>query len=407
MSITIPEFGTEQDFYDFVSKTPDREIQKMTSKNWSELYDNLYQITDDPSDFANNHHEEFCKLYKNYRLDSQYAKHVRELAKKSAVDLLQKHPELKQQIVNTQLDFYGHRKQRLAVQIANSVYRQAFPDDTLSRVLRPRIKMKEHDFEGGYNSWKHLIHIIPKSHDIVDTTAHEVFHSGHGISRIHYILEKLGQKPGFENEEMRDLYDWNELFYINANENSSKLQVRAYSRQPMEYGARYFAAHFEREVMHQIGVEKFDLTMPKCAAVMLNFYGMRAQSYDLSPKEMRVVMPKLKPQQAFLLQELNEKYLLADVSDCNGHTVMMFPRDHTNKKRMEAQLTELVDAKQKAKKEKRSFWRDTVPNTVEKYGIPEPLTELKRKIRSKTRRIKDGIDFAKDIVACKFGRGGR
>jgi len=407
MSITIPQFQTEDEFYDFVSKTPNKEIQKMTSKNWRELYDNLYQITDDPSDFANNHHEVFCKLYKNYRLEPQYAKYVRELAKKSAVDLLQKHPELKRQIVNTQLDLYGHRKQRLTVQIANSVYRQAFPDDTLSRVLRPRIEMKEHDFEGGYNALKHAIHIIPKSHDIIGTAAHEIFHSGHGISPIHNTLEKLGQKPGFENEGMRDLYDWNDLFYINANENSSKLQVRAYSRQPMEYGARYFAAHFEREVMHQLGVEKFDLTMPKCAAVMLDFYGIRAQGYDINPKEMRVVMPKLEPQQAFLLQELNEKYLLADVSECNGHMVLMFPRDHVNKKRMEAQAEELHEAKQKAMEEKRSFWRDTVPDTVEKYGIPETLTKLERKIRSKTRRIKDHINFAKDMIAYKFERDGR
>lgn len=446
MSVVIPQFKNQQDFRNFADSIPEESIREMTADEWIKLYSNLDKMLMTPgekikrrfrraaaralctavqplpakvqdyignmeklqwlgkdvqSDFAEENIKYFAKLYKNFRLEKKYAIQSRDLARASVKELLRRYPQARSDMVRIAIDKSGRFKERLAERMVKSIYRRAYPDDKLAASLRPRIKVKKLGKynAGNYDSDFHGISVGTAYGAGMSTIAHEAFHSGHGVSPLQKLLKLAGHRYTFEDDKMSRLYELNARYYICGDELIKTPEFKAYDHQPMEYAANFFAAQFERAARQEIGAEHFNVLLPRRIARVMDMYNLKAEKYAVGGKNneyLDIFMPELKPREKALLAELNEKYLLGRMVEFRGQTVVCFDKDASNERRMKEQLKELREESEKHKNDKDGFYRTTVPDTVARFGIPQPPKNVEayiREVGAKIARLKRSAIF--------------
>ncbi len=411
MSMIIPEFKTEQDFYDFVSKTPDEEIQKMTFDDWMHLHENLKTIMGKDkqqpllktvakqvvfhaaasiydrlhrysSKFKEAHpmggtsnftdaSETLCfaKLYKNYRMEEKDRQELIELAFKSADQFMTQIPDGDKYCYLTFGKDELRKKKKIACAVRNAVYDTVYADDALARNLLPKVRIEEKgkNFAGNYEPIRDRVFISTNEKAGISTMAHEVLHSTQGMSFKHEVLRYLNRQFS-SSSKFYTLYKFNEAYYFSSKTtrrgddfNKRKRFFRSvYRHQPLEYSARLFGIMF-RHRLHQHALFQYRVEE------ILKTSGFKTlDSYKTAgdPPRLNIVLPPVSGTNSVMFKELNEKYLLGDVSkQRTGRLVLSFDCDGNNFLRIKEEHNYFKDNVRECFGNKSVFMKKVLPET--------------------------------------------
>ena len=197
------------------------------------------------------------------------------------------------------------------------LYDQSMGKGLAHSLLAPKIQTTSSDatsvgqgyFEAGYFTQSGLlerkVNINTNMVNMCNTTAHELYHSIQRLSdsKRAQLMKKLGFKINSDSK-INELYSLNSRFYLNGTKD-----MRGYKKQPLEYGARFFATCFERRLRHNLRAAENNWGVTYMSSQLLRSLNVFENGIQSDENGIILVYKDLDERKISLLQEFSQNYL--------------------------------------------------------------------------------------------------
>ncbi|MBQ8870035.1 MAG: hypothetical protein IJ019_01505 [Alphaproteobacteria bacterium] len=384
-------FENERTFSNFCFSLSKKRIQNMTTDEWISFFYGLnrlgknlgYKTTDE---VVKNHREPLEYMYSNFRLNKNEARKIKTLAYQMADALATS---------KTFADFYyaadiGAAKmddssyQHTVKTMRKFLYDEIFGDGIKHSILAPDIKISS-DKRNNTSDWSKSGHFLQdglftrevdvhlESSDFCNTAAHELYHSLQRLSDSKRA--KLLKKLRFEvdvpfDTKTGELYSLNHAFYLKGLADCSK----GYQKQPLEYGARFFATCFERRLRHNLRASQNNWGAAYMSTQLLRHLDIFEGNLQTDKVGVVLSYIELQEKDLSLLQEFSQKYVKNQNRTtffCAGNVSVLAIEPTKNNI---INLNRLYTNMQKARRNKTlktEFLKQYFPITYQKYYATE------------------------------------
>ena len=373
----IPHFSNGAEFDRFCLNLSKEAIHKMNTDDWIRfLYeaDKLaYKEKMTKSDvFIKAHQKAFAYMYSNFRMNKETTREIKNLAYQMA-DALSDSKEFSDLYFNIDVavchddatDEYAAKKMRKAF------YDKYFGSSLGKSLLKPKIKMVTGKLDyGGFFYEKNLSRKICLSGQyshFCNTVAHELYHSLQfiGHSKRTKFMEKLGIKVPYD-AKMSELYMLNRVFYINMEDNK-----QGYLKQPLEYGARFFATCFERRLRHNIKAAENNWGMLYMSSQIMR--GLKLYDNRNGYSSNNVILSYDEPSEKTksVINEISSRYLKpVNVTEKDGTLTLVIDRNVNNIININKLFTQIRKAERSESVES-DFIKKYLPLTYKRFYATE------------------------------------
>lgn len=313
MNVEIPEFKTREDFETFVAELSNKEIQQMTSSEWNRLYKNLFQLIqrrfkNDPKIFLNYEADAMKKLYGNYRPSHDEIKHTRILAAKQVRQILRKHPDFKQKIID--FPSYDNKdKEKFLKKLKKSLHHNIYAFNPIRRLFAPGLTFAPINSpftKGIYFDDRHRIHISnQQSLGEIPVLSHEFYHALQGYSKNEKVIRWLGGGSNIHLPQLATLFRANQKLYIKPSTDD-----KTYRQQPLEKFPFIFEEAFVEALKKEVGPENlFYDRLFTCADQI-------SETFGLSDKIRRIYIKDNFLYADFTFKSKEDAYRIKEIKNC-------------------------------------------------------------------------------------------
>ncbi len=312
-------FSTNDTFHKHCLSLSQKQIQNMSTKDWLKFYSGMNSLCErlgnNPNEFMKKHLGALAYLYHNYRSPKETSRKIKELAYKVA-DSLATSEEFAKLYYEIDIMSYKQDYKQFAKILRKSVYEKAFRGRKFSALMMPKLKIKksnEMHCNGVFtmeNSHKlPVIKLRECGVDFCNTTAHELFHSLQTLkdtSRIK-LLSKIGIKFS-SDKETEELYRLNHKYYL-PSEISNNFRYNGYEKQPLEWGARFFATCFERRLRKNLRAEKNNWNLLYQTTQILRKMEIYDRNATYNKSGVEIIVNIFDKKDESIIRELGTKYV--------------------------------------------------------------------------------------------------
>ena len=320
----LKNFETSESFNKYCFSMSEKQIQNMTTEDWISFLYGLNHLgkrtkCKTADELINKHEGAIAYMYSNFRLEKKHARSIKQLAYKMADALATS---------ESFAEFY-YNVDVIASAVPDSVHkdniktmRTVLYDQSMGKglahsLLAPKIQTTSSDatsvgqgyFEAGYFTQSGLlerkVNINTNMVNMCNTTAHELYHSIQRLSdsKRAQLMKKLGFKINSDSK-INELYSLNSRFYLNGTKD-----MRGYKKQPLEYGARFFATCFERRLRHNLRAAENNWGVTYMSSQLLRSLNVFENGIQSDENGIILVYKDLDERKISLLQEFSQNYL--------------------------------------------------------------------------------------------------
>lgn len=307
------------DFDKYCYGLSEQKIQNMTTEEWLNIYaymiDLCNKIDCGTNEFVQNHKNAVMYLYSNYRQTKETSRKIKELAYQTA-DSLSTSKEFLQLYYDIEVAVYETDKKKLVQILRKTVYDKTFGHEILSKILRPKLKIEDDNnmyFGGNFEKrgafQRSMVKVRKSTAQFTNTVAHELFHSLQHLKdtkRLN-LFKKLGINLTFD-KSLGSLYKLNNFYYFLTADRQGP-EFLAYKKQPLEYGASFFATCFERRLRQNFNVANKNWHLLYETTQILRRLGVDDKRIFFKKENISIVIDTSDEKQQSILREFKAKYL--------------------------------------------------------------------------------------------------
>ena len=367
------------------------QIQNMTTRDWLLFYDKVGSLCGhldtSPHKFVKTNADVFAHMYQNYRSPQAVNRKIKELAYNVA-DKLSESEEFSS--IYYRFDVTCNRKKikKAAKIMRRAVYDVALKNAILSTLMMPKIKIKKSDeIEHAGTFCKNdpldlpVVNIRNVCVDFCNVTAHELFHS---LQNLPYTTRALLLRKFNINlssdKEIEALYKLNRSCYLEAKED-----YQGYRKQPLEWGARFFATCFERRLRKNLKAEENNWNLLYQTIQVVRELEINDNKVLFDKKGIEVIVDISNKRDESVLMELKKKYIKSGyIMICGSFASLRINRDTQTF----MNISNLYNKEQKNKREgigKEEFIKQFFPITYDTFYRTEKEKRVQSSVLDKIR----------------------
>lgn len=322
-------FESENSFNQFCFSLSKKRIQNMTTDEWISFFYGLKHLSKSlrcktTDKVVMMHSKALAYMYSNFRFNKAEASNIKHLAYKMA-DALATSKAFADfyyatDVRASKMPYLAYKS--VVKKMRTTLYNEVMGDGIKHSILKPKVKtsLSKNDStnvfkqSGCFEQSGILVREVdvhPYLSGFCNTAAHELYHSIQHLSdsKRAKLLKKLGFELGIPFDgKIAELYSLNSNFYINASQN-----MQGYKKQPLEYGARFFATCFERRLRHNLKSAENNWGITYMSNQLMRTLGIFEDELHSDKAATILSYSNLQEKETSLLQELSDKYL----KNCN------------------------------------------------------------------------------------------
>ncbi len=318
MNNVSEKYDTKTVFRSFLNLSKDQ-VKNLSTETWLAFYDIADVLCKEtrcsPQALIEKYPDVFLHMYSNYRQPKDISLKIKQLAYEVA-DSLTTSNEFAQLYYDIDTLCCVTESKKAARILRKYVYKEVFGNEIIANLLKPKLKIEKTDNminNGSFNKGDSFdlpkVRLRKGGTNFCNTAAHELFHSLQCLNNSHRIkfLKKMGISFPYD-KNMGKLYNANSDYYISTNDEKGYI-YQGYRKQPLEYGARFFATCFERRLRKNLRANEKNWNLMFQTTQILRKLDINEQVSKYSPKEVYIHIDVKSKKDEFILREFKSVYV--------------------------------------------------------------------------------------------------